>query len=685
VPKAGLEAVRNIGIVAHIDAGKTTVTERVLYYTGRQHRMGSVDDGTATMDWMEEEQQRGITITAAATRCVWRDHAVNIIDTPGHVDFTAEVERSLRVLDGAVVVFCGVGGVQAQSESVWRQADRYHVPRIAFVNKMDRPEADFDNVVSEMREKLGARALPLQLPIGRGGEHRGVVDLVRMKAIVFAEESLGAEFREEEVPADQAEDVARRRVEMVETIADSCDTVMAQYLESGSVDDAALRAGIRKATIAGDCVPVFCGSALKNKGVQPVLDAVCDYLPSPLDLPPVVGAHPRTGKEERRTADADDPLCALAFKVAAAPHGYLTYVRVYSGSLRSGQRAYNPRTDKSENLTQMWRMHANTREQVKSIGAGELGALVGMRDTVTGDTLCDKKNPIVLEHIEFPHPVISMAIEPKTLADKERLVDSLQKLVREDPTFTHREDEDTGEMVISGMGELHLEVLKERLLSEFRVQAKVGKPRVAYRETVAARGEGEGRFVRQLGTRGHFACVRVRVEPCPDALEPTVAMAATLEEIPRSFVDAVREGVLAAASSGQLAGLPTAHVRVTVTGGESHPTDSSVQAFSAAAADAVRHAVAAAGSRVLEPIMLLEVTAPEEYFGDVLGDLAARRSNVLATDVHRKLRVIRAEVPLAEAFGYATTLRSLSQGRGTYTMAPSQYSVAPKHVGDSFA
>ena len=676
------ETIRNIGIVTHIDAGKTTVTERVLYYTGKAHKMGEVHEGTAVMDWMTEEQERGITITSAATTCYWADRQINIIDTPGHVDFTAEVERSLRVLDGAVVVFSGVEGVEAQSETVWRQADRYGVPRVAFVNKMDRLGASFDRVVEEIRDRLGATPVPLQMPIGEGPDFEGIVDLVGMKALYFHGED-GADVAEKEIPAGLRAEADMRREQMIEVAAENVESLMAKYIEGEEIAQKDLLLGLREGTIGASIVPVLCGSALKNKGIQPILDSVCHLLPSPLDMPPVKGHDPEDEEKvvERRLS-SDEPLAALAFKIAADTHGELTFVRVYSGVLKANMRSYNVTKDKKENVTRVYRMHANKREQISEIEAGDIGAIVGPKFTVTGDTLCDARHPIVLERMVFPQTVIAMAIEPKTQQDKDRLSEVLATLEKEDPTFERKTDPETGQLIISGMGELHLEVLKHRMLREFNIDANVGKPRVAYKETILRTSEAEGRFVRQTGGRGHYGHVVLRVEPFEGKGQIAFQSLVAGGEIPREFIPAVEEGVRGAAAGGVVTGYPLVNIAVTLLAGSFHEVDSSDIAFTAAGSMALRDAVEKAGVELLEPIMELEVTIPEPCLGDVIGDLNSRRSTITSMTQRGPMRAIRAMVPLAEMFGYATAVRSLTQGRATYSMEPREYRGVPKQIYD---
>jgi elongation factor G len=676
-----LERVRNIGIMAHIDAGKTTTTERILYYTGVNYKIGEVDEGTATMDWMEQEKERGITITSAATTCFWRDHRINIIDTPGHVDFTIEVERSLRVLDGAIAIFDSVAGVQPQSETVWRQANRYRVPRIAYVNKMDKIGADFDRVVAMIRERFGVKAVPLQVPIGAEDRFVGVVDLIRKRAIIWEEETLGARFHEEEVPEDLREKVAKAREELLEAVAEEDEELMELYFAEGDLPEDRIKGVLRKGTIGLKLVPVLCGSSFKNKGVQPLLDAVVDYLPSPLDLPPVKGFDPETKAEIVRRPSEEEPLTALAFKIQTDPFvGQLTYIRVYSGILRGSSYAYNPRTREQERIGRVVKMHANKREEVEALYAGEIGAVIGLKNVLTGDTLCDPKAPIMLEKMEFPEPVISVAVEPKTKADYERLSLALQKLALEDPSFRVQVDHETGETIIRGMGELHLEIIVDRLFREHKVQANVGTPQVAYRETITRAVEGvEGKYIRQTGGRGQYGHVVIKVEPYPEG-DFEFINAITGGIIPKEYIPAVEKGIREAMAGGVLAGYLVTGVRVTLYDGSYHEVDSSEIAFKIAGSLAFKEAARQAGLKLLEPIMRVEVEVPEAYMGDVIGDLNGRRGRVLGMEMRGNLQVITAEVPLAEMFGYATTLRSLTQGRGTYTMQFDRYDFVPPAI-----
>jgi len=681
--KVPLEKVRNIGIIAHIDAGKTTTTERILYYTGRIHKIGEVHEGAAEMDWMEQEKERGITITSATTTCFWRDHRINIVDTPGHVDFTIEVERSLRVLDGAVTILCSVGGVQPQTETVWRQADKYRVPRIIFVNKMDRIGADFFKVVGEVEEKLGAKPVPLQIPIGAEDEFKGVVDLITMKAIIWEEETLGAKFHYEDIPEDLLPVAEEWREKMLEAIADVDEEIMMKYLEGEEITEDEIKAALRKGTIELKFFPMLCGSAFKNKGVQPLLDAVVDYLPSPLDVPPIKGINPKTGEEEERPASYDAPFAALAFKILTDPYvGQLTFVRVYSGLMESGSYVYNATRDKKERLARILRMHANKREEIPVLGAGDIAAAVGLRETYTGDTLCDPDHPILLEAMEFPEPVISVAVEPKTKADQEKLSLALQKLAKEDPSFRVSMDHETGQTIISGMGELHLEIIVDRLKREFGVDVNVGKPQVAYRETIRKEVTSEGKFIKQTGGRGQYGHVWLKIEP----LEPGKGFEfhETIKGgvVPKEYIPAVEAGVREAMETGVVAGYPMVDIKVTLFDGSYHEVDSSEMAFKIAGSMAFKEGAKKANPVLLEPIMEVEVTTPEEFMGDVIGDLNKRRGRVQGMEARGNAQVIKALVPLAEMFGYATDLRSMTQGRATYIMKFSHYEEVPPNVAE---
>ncbi len=678
-----LERTRNIGIMAHIDAGKTTTTERILFYTGISHKIGEVHEGTAVMDWMVQEQERGITITSATTACAWKNHRVNIIDTPGHVDFTIEVERSLRVLDGAVGVFCSVGGVEPQSETVWRQADRYKVPRIAFINKMDRTGADFFRGVNMMVERLRANPVPFQLPLGAEENFRGIIDLFRMKAIIFDDASMGSSFNEADIPEDLRELAQEYREKLVESVVEQDENLMANYLEGKDIALEDLKRVARKATLQMSITPVFCGSAFKNKGVQQLLDAVVDYLPSPLDVPPVEGVIPRTEKVETRNADEKDAFSALAFKIMTDPFvGQLTYFRVYSGRLNAGSYVYNSTKDKKERIGRILRMHANKREEIKTIGPGDIAAAVGLKYTITGDTLCDENKPIILESMEFPDPVISVAIEPKTKADQEKLSTSLGKLAQEDPSFRVKVDEETGQTLISGMGELHLEIIVDRLMREFKVDANVGKPQVAYRETITAPADAEVKYAKQTGGRGQYGHVLLKVEP----LDPGTGFEFVDEikggVIPREYIPAVRKGVEEALEGGVIAGYPMVDVRVRLYFGSYHDVDSSEMAFKIAGSMCVKDAVKKAKPAILEPVMDVEVLTPDDFVGSVTGDLNSRRGRIMGTEIRPGIQVIKAMVPLSNMFGYATDLRSQTQGRANFTMQFNCYDQVPRNLAE---
>ncbi|MDI1471436.1 elongation factor G [Thermodesulfovibrio sp. 1176] len=676
-----LEKTRNIGIMAHIDAGKTTTTERILYYTGVTYKIGEVHEGTAVMDWMPQEQERGITITAAATSCEWKGHKINIIDTPGHVDFTIEVERSLRVLDGAIAVFDASAGVEPQSETVWRQADKYKVPRIAFMNKMDKLGADFDMAVESMIEKLGANPVPVQIPIGREDTFRGPIDLVEMKAYYFDDETLGAKFVEDEIPQEYLELAKKYRDKMLEALCDIDDNIMEKYLSGEPISADEIRSALRKGTVELKITPVLCGSAFKNKGVQMLLDAIVFYLPSPLDIPPVKGINPLDGSEIERKPDINEPLTALAFKIMADPYmGSLTYVRVYSGVLSSGSYIYNSTRNLKERVARIFRMHANHREEIKEICAGDIAAVVGLKNTLTGDTICDESAPVVLEAIEFPEPVISVAIEPKTKADQEKLSLALQKISQEDPSFRVSYNEETGQTIISGMGELHLEIIVDRLTREFRVGANVGKPQVAYKETIKVPAKAEGKFIRQTGGRGQYGHVWIEIDPIERGKGFEFVNKIVGGTIPKEFIPAVEKGIVEAMEGGVLAGYPVVDVRVTLFDGSYHEVDSSELAFKIAASMAFKDACKKGDIVLLEPIMDVEVVTPEEYMGEVIGDLNSRRGRIQSMEKRGKAQVIRAMVPLAEMFGYATDLRSKTQGRGTYTMQFSHYDEVPKNL-----
>ncbi len=678
-----LERTRNIGIMAHIDAGKTTTTERILFYTGRNYRLGEVHEGTATMDWMEQEQERGITITSAATTCHWRDHRINLIDTPGHVDFTIEVERSLRVLDGAVAVFCAVGGVEPQSETVWRQADKYGVPRIAFVNKMDRIGANLFDVVAQMRGKLGATPVVLQLPIGSEDRFSGVVDLIALKAIIWKDETQGSEFAIEPIPAALEAQVAEYRDKLLEAVAEYDETLLAKYLNSEPIAEDTIRKALREATIRLAIVPVLCGAAFKNKGVQPLLDAIVDYLPSPIDVPPVKGVDSK-GNPVERSAKADQPFAALAFKIMSDHYvGQLVFVRVYAGTLKVGQNVRNSTQDRRERVGRIMKMHANHREEIDSISAGDIAALVGMKKTFTGDTLCAENAPVILESIEFPEPVIEIVIEPKTKADQEKLSEALGKLAVEDPSFRVHTNEETGQTLIAGQGELHLEIIVDRLLREFQVAANVGKPQVAYKETILQAAKAEGRFIRQSGGKGQYGHVVLELEPNGRGQGIDYANEVGQGHVPREFWKAIEQGAREALQSGVLASFPVVDVRVRLVDGSYHDVDSSELAFKIAASMGVKEALERGKSVLLEPVMFTEVVAPEPSMGAVIDDLNARRGRITMVEPRGNAQVIQAEVPLGTMFGYVSSLRSITQGRATYTMKFHHYAAAPESVSGS--
>jgi elongation factor G len=683
IPKMDeLQLVRNIGIMAHIDAGKTTATERILFYTGKTHKIGEVHEGSATMDWMAQEQERGITITSAATTAFWRDHRINIIDTPGHVDFTVEVERSLRVLDGAVALFDAVAGVQPQSETVWRQADKYAVPRLVFINKMDRVGADFAASVQSIVDRLGARPVPIQLPIGAEDAFEGIIDLVERKAIRYTD-SLGDTWDEGEIPAELLAQADAARHDLIEAVADHDEDIMVAFLEDEEIDAARLRAAIRACTLDLSITPVLCGSAFKNKGVQPLLDGIIDYLPTPLDKGSVHGIDPKTGEEVERKPSLDEPFCALAFKIMSDPFvGKLTYFRVYSGVLKAGSHVYNPATGRKERVGRILQMHANSREERESVGAGEIAAAVGLKQVTTGHTLCDESHPILLESITFPEPVIGLAVEPKTKADQDKLATALARLSEEDPTFRVRTDDETGQVVISGMGELHLEIIVDRLVREFSVAANVGKPQVAYRETIRKKVEKvQGKFVRQTGGRGQYGDAVITLEPNPGKGYEFVN-AITGGVIPKEYIKSVDEGIREAMESGTVAGYPVVDVKVTLTYGSYHDVDSSEIAFKVAGSMAFKAGMPRADPALLEPVFEVEVETPEEYMGDVIGDLSSRRGRILSMEKRAKVQIVKARVPLSTMFGYATTMRSLSQGRATYTMQFASYEEVPKALAD---
>jgi elongation factor G len=682
-----LRTIRNLGICAHIDAGKTTVTERILFFAGRTYKIGEVHDGTAVMDYLEEEQQRGITITSAATTFEWLDHTINLIDTPGHVDFTVEVERSLRVLDGMVAVFCAVGGVEAQSETVWRQADRYRVPRLCFINKMDRTGADFEMALRDIRDRLHASPVPIQLPMGAGEDYLGQIDLIREKALFYDADEVATRVREEAIPAEYAEAVAVARAEMLERAAEFDDALMEKYLAEEALTPDEIVAGLRVGTLAGKCQLVLCGSALKHMGIQTLLSAAVDFLPSPPEVPPVQGHSESDGGEELlRHADPSEPFAALVFKIVSDKHGDLNFARIYSGTLKSGTRVLNSTQGRKENISRIWEMHAKQRNAREEASAGDIVALVGLRESVTGDTLCDTKHPIVLERLKFPDPVISMSIEPRTNADKQALGEALNTLQREDPSFKYSYHDETGQTVISGMGELHLEIVKHKIMREQGLEVRVGKPRVSYKETISQPAETEGRFVRQTGGRGQFAVVSLRVDPItPEKGEEPIQFVNAVKggAISKEYIQPVAQGVRDASTSGPLAGYPMLNLRVTLLDGQEHPVDSSELAFEQAGVIAFNQAVEEARPVFLEPVMRLQVTTPEEFFGAVTGDLTARRGIIRGQDPKGSYRVLTAEVPLAELFGYTTHLRSLTQGRANSTMEPLTYGVAPQQVADN--
>jgi elongation factor G len=679
-----LERMRNIGIAAHIDAGKTTTTERILYYTGRTHKLGEVHEGTATMDWMEQEQERGITITSAATTCEWRDMQINIIDTPGHVDFTAEVERSLRVLDGAVAVFDAVAGVQPQSETVWRQADKYDVPRICFINKMDRVGADFYHSVDTIVDRLKCRPVPIQLPIGAEDQFKGIVDLVEMKAVVWRDETLGSQFDVTDIPADLVEKANEYREKMIEAISEFDDKLFEKFIEGHGVSNDEIRAGIRKATIALKIFPVICGTAFKNKGVQTMLDAIVDYLPSPLDIPPVEGTDiDDPEKTLTRKASDSEPFSALVFKIMTDPYvGQLAFFRVYSGTLHSGDSVYNVAKGRKERIGRLLRMHANKREEIQDILAGDICAAVGLKTVSTGDTICDDQHPVVLESIEFPTPVIQLAVEPKTKADQEKLGMAIQKLAQEDPTFRVNTDPETGQTILSGMGELHLEIIVDRMMREFGVGANVGKPQVAYRETIRKNAEGEGRHVKQTGGHGQYGHVKIRIEPLASGTGFEFVDDITGGRVPREYIKPTEMGIKEALEGGILAGFPMSDVKVTLYDGSYHDVDSSEMAFKVAGSLAIKEAVKRAKPVLLEPIMAVEVVVPEQYMGDVIGDLNSRRGRIEGMQLRGTTQIIKSMVPLSEMFGYATELRSRTQGRGSFTMHFGRYEEVPAGISE---
>ncbi len=683
--KISFEKIRNIGIMAHIDAGKTTTTERILFQTGKVYKVGKVDEGTTVMDWMEQEQKRGITITSAATTCFWQDHRINIIDTPGHVDFTIEVERSLRVLDGVIAVFCSVGGVEPQSETVWRQADRYQVPRIAFVNKMDKAGSDFNRVISMMKERLGANALPIQLPIMTAdGEFEGIVDVVKMKAIFWdADEDSEEIFKEGEIPKKLQEASAEAHHTLIETVSEFDEKLMGKYIDDEYINEDEIKKGIRKATIDGLIFPVLCGTSKSNKGIKALLDAVVDYLPSPIDIPPVNGVNPKTEQQEERIASDDEPFSALCFKITSDQYvGNLTYIRVYSGSVAIGDSVYNSNTDKYERIGRLLQMHANKRTDVLEFYAGDIGTVVGLKDISTGNTLCDKKYPIILESIHFPTPVISIAIEPQSKQDEDKLGIVLNRLAQEDPTFKRSTNFDTGQTLVSGMGELHLEVIVERMKKEFGLDVKVSEPQVAYRETIKSMVESEGKYIRQTGGRGQYGHVWLKIEPVEPGTGLEFVNKIVSGSIPKEYIPAVKKGIEEAMGSGVLAGYPIVDVKVTLFDGTFHEVDSSEIAFKNAAHQGFLAGIKKAHPVLLEPMMRLEVIVPQEYMGDIIGDLNSKRANILEMEQRDISQIIRAMVPLAQMFGYATSIRSLSQGRANYTMEFAYYAEVPKDIAE---
>ncbi len=677
-----LEMTRNIGIMAHIDAGKTTTTERILFYTGINHKIGETHDGSATMDWMEQEQERGITITSAATTAYWKEHRINIIDTPGHVDFTVEVERSLRVLDGSVTVFCAKGGVEPQSETVWHQADKYHVPRMAYVNKMDIMGADFYNVVNMMKERLKTNAVPIQLPIGAEDTFRGIIDLVEMNADIYYDD-LGKDMRVEEIPADMKEIAEKYRENLLEAISDQDEEIMNKFLEGEEITTEEIRACIRKATIANDMVPVTCGTSYRNKGVQKLLDAIVDYMPSPLDIPAIKGVDPETGEETERHAGDDQPFSALAFKIATDPFvGKLCFFRVYSGMVEAGSSVLNATKDKKERMGRILQMHANHRQDLEVCYCGDIAAAVGVKNTTTGDTLCDENHPVILESMEFPDPVIDLAIEPKTKAGQEKMALALAKLAEEDPTFKTWTDQETGQTIIAGMGELHLEIIVDRLLREFKVEANVGAPQVAYKETITAPAESDTKYARQSGGKGQYGHVKIRVEPNESGKGYEFINSIVGGAIPKEYIPAVDAGIQGAMQAGVLAGYPVVDLKVTLYDGSFHEVDSSEMAFKIAGSMAIKDACKKGSPVILEPIMKVVVIVPEEYMGDVIGDLSSRRGTIQGMEDRNGVKQINALVPLSEMFGYSNDLRSKTQGRGQYVMEPNSYTQVPKNIAE---
>ena len=680
--QVSLQMTRNIGIMAHIDAGKTTTTERILYYTGINHKIGEVHDGAATMDWMAQEQERGITITSAATTCFWKNHRINIIDTPGHVDFTVEVERSLRVLDGSVTVFCAKGGVEPQSETVWRQAEEYKVPRMAYVNKMDIMGADFYRVVQMMKDRLKCNAVPIQLPIGSEDTFKGIIDLVEMKAYVYYDD-LGKDIRCEEIPEDMKELAQKYHTEMIEHVAEQDDALFEKYLDGQQLTEEEIKSCIRRSTISNSMVPVTCGTSYRNKGVQKLLDAIVDYMPAPTDVASIKGTNPETGEEEDRHSSDEEPFSALAFKIATDPFvGKLCFFRVYSGTINAGATVYNSTKDSNERIGRILQMHANHRQDIETVYAGDIAAAVGVKNTTTGDTLCDEKHPVILESMEFPEPVIRVAIEPKTKAGQEKMGIALAKLAEEDPTFKAYTDEETGQTIIAGMGELHLEIIVDRLLREFRVEANVGKPQVAYKETIRRNADVDNKYARQSGGKGQYGHVKIRIEPNPGKGYEFVN-AVVGGAIPKEYIPAVDQGIQGAMMAGVLAGYNVVDVKATLYDGSYHEVDSSEMAFKIAASMAFKEAMRKADPVLMEPIMKVVVTVPDEYMGDVIGDLNSRRGMILGMDAVSGAQQINAEVPLSEMFGYATDMRSKTQGRGQYVMEPAHYAEVPKSVSET--
>ncbi len=675
-----LEKLRNIGIIAHIDAGKTTTTERILYYSGKVYKMGAVDEGTATMDWMTQEQERGITITSASTACTWKDFTINIIDTPGHVDFTVEVERSLRVLDAGIVVFCGVGGVESQSETVWRQADAYRIPRISFINKMDRTGSNFYTVIKQIRERLGANAAAIQLPLGTESNFRGIIDLINMQAITYEDEE-GLNYKSDEIPEDLVSLAEEYRHKLIEAIAEVDEDIMSKFIHDEQITKDGLKTAIRKATIKARFIPIACGSALKNKGVQPLLDAICDFLPSPLDVPPVKGLDPKTKKEITRKPNNNEPFAALVFKIMSDPYvGKLSFLRVYSGVLKSGSYIYNSSKQIKERISKVVKLHANKQQVISEIYAGDIAAAVGLRETKTGDTICDERHPIILERISFPEPVMFLAIEPKSASDQEKLGFTLKKFQEEDPSFKVRYDENTGQTIISGMGELHLEVIIDRMLREFSVATNVGRPEVAYKETITKHASATAKFIQQTGGRGQYAHVVLDVEPTEKGSGVTFINRIKGGVIPKEFIPAVKEGIVEASKSGVIMGYPVTNIAVKLIDGSFHEVDSSELAFKTAASMGLTDALKKGNPVLLEPFMKIEVTSPEEFLGDVIGDFNTRRGKIESIEQKGNVKGIAGYAPLAEMFGYATALRNLTKGRATYTMEPAYYEQVPEYI-----